>query len=258
MAAYPAMPSLLPRLLPALFLAAFTTLAATPAISPHPRLHLAGDSTMADKPQDPPNPEHGWGQLLPALFFDPAVIVNHAVNGRSTKSFRDLGHWDKLRTDLLPGDFVLLQFGHNDEKTTDPVRFAAPTAYAENLRRYIAEIRAAGAHPLLATPVARRQWDDSGHLVETHGDYLTAMREVATTEAVPLLELNALTAELERVHGLEGSKRLHLWLPAGRWTRHPAGLEDDTHYSAYGATCVATLAVRELIRLQLTPATWLK
>lgn len=254
------MPLLLPRLFSLLCLSALIAVAAdsvTPS-APHPRLHLAGDSTMANKPQDPPNPEYGWGQPLPAFFLDPSVIVNHAVNGRSTKSFRDLGHWAALLADLRPGDFVLLQFGHNDEKTEDPARFAAPDVYAENLRRYIAEIRTAGATPLLATPVARRSWTKAGELSETHGDYLAAVRRVAATEDVPLLELNILTSDLERAHGPEGSKRLHLWLPAGRWVRHPAGLEDDTHYSAYGATCVATLAVRELIRLQLPPATWLK
>ncbi len=230
---------------------------ATPAVPPV--LYLVGDSTMADKPVDPPNPEHGWGQMLPLFFRDPARIRNFAVNGRSTKSFIDEGRWQKVRDGLRPGDFVIIQFGHNDEKSADPARYAAPDgAYRTNLIRFVRETRAKGATPILATPVARRRWDAEGHLVDTHGAYPEAMRSVAAAEKVPLLELNRLTAELELAHGPEGSKKLHLWVGPGVYTRKPEGYKDDTHFSAYGATAVATLAVREMIRLDLPPVDWLK
>ncbi len=224
-----------------------------------PRLHLAGDSTMADKPTDPPNPEHGWGQMLPAFFRDSAMVVNYAANGRSTKSFIDEGRWQKLVDALQPGDWVIVQFGHNDEKEDKPAVYAAPQgAYKDNLRRFIADVRAKGANPALATSVARRKWSAEGKLVDTHGQYPDALRAVAKEEKVPLLELNTLTMALEEGHGVEGSKRLHLYYPPGAYTRHPEEWKDDTHYSAYGAERVAALAVQEILRLQLPLKDWLK
>ncbi len=227
------------------------SLLAIPASGAEPargvRLHLAGDSTMANKPTEPPNPEHGWGQLLPKFFKDPATVINYALNGKSTRSFIAEGTWQKLVDALQPGDWTIIQFGHNDEKIYPNSR----GEYQANLRRMVADVRAKGANPILATPCARRLWDDAGHLVDTHGDYPAAVREVAATEKVPLLEMNRLTAALEEEHGPEGSKRLHLWIAAGVYERQPAGYEDNTHYSAYGAERVAALAVQEIFRLKL-------
>ena len=143
-----------------------------------PTLHLIGDSTMADKPKEPANPETGWGQALPALLKPEAGrVVNYAMNGRSTKSFIDEGRWTKVVAALQPGDFVIIQFGHNDEKADKPAVYAAPRgAYQDNLRRFVREARAHGATPLLATPVARRRWNERGELVDTHGDYPAALR----------------------------------------------------------------------------------
>lgn len=234
--------------------------AATLPASDAPRVHLAGDSTMADKPIDPPNPEHGWGQLFPRYFREPAMIVNHAQNGRSTKSFIAEGRWQTLVDALRPGDWAIIQFGHNDQKVEDPARYAGPDGgFRENLRRFVQEVRAKGATPILAPPVARRRWNEAGdQLVDTHGAYPDAVRAVAKELDVPLLELNRLTTELEQGHGVEGSKRLHLWIPAGVYERKPDGYQDDTHYSAYGADRVAALAVQEILRLGLPLAKWLK
>ena len=227
--------------------------------APEPKLHLIGDSTMANKPTDPPNPEHGWGQMLPQFFRDPAMVVNHAVNGRSTKSFIDEGRWQQVLDELHPGDFVLIQFGHNDEKVDDPKRGTTPDGtYTDNLRRFVRETRAKGATPLLATPVARRKWDAQGHLVDTHGAYPDAMRHVAREENVPLLELQKLTTAMEEQAGVEGSKKIHLWIKPGEYARLPDGRQDDTHYSEYGATRVAELAVQEMRRLELPICRWLK
>lgn len=218
-----------------------------------PRVHLAGDSTMANKDRAKPNPEYGWGEMLPRYFRDPVCVVNYAQNGKSTKSFIGEGRWEKLCAALQPGDWVIIQFGHNDQKTADPKRHSpARTDFAANLRRFIADVRAAGAHPVLATSVVRRKWDEAGRaLVDTHGDYPAATREVAASEGVPLLELHELTRQLEEGHGVEGSKRLHLWIPADTYELKPAGWKDDTHFSAYGADRVAALAVQEIVRLNL-------
>jgi lysophospholipase L1-like esterase len=230
-----------------------------PAIMPAqsrsaPRIHLAGDSTMADKPTDPPNPEFGWGQLLPKFFSDPAMIVNHAANGRSTRSFLTEGRWQQLVDALRPGDWAIIQFAHNDEKIFPTAR----GEFQDNLRRFVADVRAKQAHPVLATPCARRSFDGSGTLLDTHGDYPDAVRAVAAQTGVPLLEMNRLTMSLEEGHGPEGSKRLHLWIGAGVYQRQPDGYRDDTHYSAYGAERVAALAVQEMIRLQLPVVEWLR
>jgi lysophospholipase L1-like esterase len=223
-----------------------------------PRLHLAGDSTMADKERNTPNPEYGWGEVLPRLMKDPTVVVNHAKNGRSTRSFRGEGLWAQLLGQLQPGDWVIIQFGHNDQKA-DAARHTLPRdGYMENLRRFLFEVREKGAHPVLATPVARRKWSDAGELVDTHGDYPDAMRVVARNEHVPLLELTELTMALERELGVEGSKRLHLWIPDGVYARKKGPWADDTHYSEYGAERVAALAAQEIRRLQLPLADWLK
>ena len=224
-----------------------------------PKLHLIGDSTMANKPTDPPNPEHGWGQLLSKVFQEPTMVVNYAMNGRSTKSFIDEGRWKEVVDALQAGDWVIIQFAHNDEKRENPAVFAeARGAYQENLRRFISESRAKQANPILATPIVRRSWDAAGHLVETHGDYPEAMRAVATAEKVPLLEMNKLSAAMVEGHGVEGSKRIYLWIQPGAYARQPAGWQDNTHFSAYGAERVAALAVQELIRLQLSLADWLR
>ena len=154
-------------------------------------MHPIGDSTMADKPLEKPNPERGWGQLLPRYFRDPAMVVNHAKNGRSSKSFRDEGLWQPVLDALRPGDFVIIQFGHNDEKKEDPTRYSDPkTTFRENLRRYVSETRAKGARPILATPINRREFDAEGKLKDTHGDYPPAVRAVAAEEKVPLLDLH--------------------------------------------------------------------
>jgi lysophospholipase L1-like esterase len=219
-----------------------------------PRVHLAGDSTMADKPTEPPNPEHGWGQLLPKFFKEPAMIVNHAANGRSTRSFITEGRWQKLVDALRPGDWVIIQFAHNDEKIFPNAR----GEFQNNLRRFVADVRAKQANPILATPCVRRSFDEAGKLVDTHGDYPEAVRAVAAETKVPFLEMTRLSMELEERHGPEGSKHLHLWIGAGVYQRQLEGYQDNTHYSAYGAERVAALAVQEIIRLQLPLADWLR
>lgn len=237
--------------LAALFCLALATAGAT-------TLHLAGDSTMANKERKQPNPEYGWGELLPRYFGERLRIANHALNGRSTKSFLAEGHWAKLVAALEPGDWVIVQFGHNDPKP-DALRHTEPRGeFSANLRRMIADVRARGATPLLATSVARRSWNTAGTaLIDTHGDYVIVTREIAAAEHVPLLELNRLTTQLEEAHGVEGSKRLHLWIAPGAYARKPAGWQDDTHYSTYGAERVAALAVQEIIRLGLPLADFL-
>jgi len=225
----------------------------------HPALHLVGDSTMADKPVDKPNPERGWGQLFPTLVREPARIVNHAVNGRSTKSFRDEGRWENVLTQLEAGDYVLIEFGHNDEKKEDPKRYAAAdTDFKANLRRFIHEARAKGATPLLATPVNRRKFDSKGELTDTHGAYPDAVRVVAAEENVPLIDLHKLTRPLLEKLGPEESKSLFVWVKPGEYAILPQGRQDNTHFNEKGALTIAQLVATEIRAQKLPIAAWLK
>jgi lysophospholipase L1-like esterase len=218
---------------------------------------MIGDSTMADKPLD--LPERGWGQLLPQFFTDPAMVHNHAVNGRSSKSFIDEGRWQTVLNELKPGDFVIIQFGHNDEKSEDPKRYTDPaTSYRDNLRRFVREARAKQAFPILATSVSRRKFDAQGKLVDTHGAYPEATRKVARELDVPLLDLQPATAKMIEAAGVEGSKKFFMWIEPGKYEKLPKGSQDDTHFVELGATRVAALAVEEMRAAQLPLARWLK
>ena len=220
--------------------------------APAPTLHLVGDSTMADK-GDADYPERGWGQLLREFVRPPWRLVNYAVNGRSTKSIRDGGQWQNLLDQLRPGDWVVIEFGHNDSKKENPAVYAdADVAYRENLRRFIREVRERGGHPVLATPVVRRAWNEAGQLRDTHGPYLVAVRTVAAAEQVPLLDLEAATRELLTGLGPEKSKDLFMIFAPGIHPRLPEGKTDNTHLVTAGARQVAALAVREMRRLGLT------
>ena len=223
----------------ALALAAIVGAIAEPTVD----VYLVGDSTMADKPTPETNPERGWGQLLPHFFDEHVAIHNNAVNGRSTKSFIDEGKWGAVEHALKPGDYVFIQFGHNDEKVEDSARYAAPyTAYRKNLERFVAEARAKGATPILFTPIVRRKFNAQGTLEDTHGAYPLVVREVARDLNVAFVDLQMLTEDFVRGAGPEGSKKLYVWVAPGESSMYPEGRQDDTHLSVLGATRVAQLA----------------
>lgn len=223
-----------------------------------PTLFLAGDSTMADKP-DLAHPERGWGQLFRELVRPSLRLDNRAVNGRSTRSFRDEGRWDELLESLSPGDWVVIQFGHNDQKSHDPARFTDPDGeYRANLLRFVRETRARSGRPVLATSVVRRRFDEDGAFFDSHGEYPRVVREVAAEEGVPLLEMEDATRGLVRDLGAEGSRALYLHYEPGEHPRLPDGLRDDTHFSEHGARQVAELAAREMARVHLEVVRHLK
>jgi pectinesterase len=216
-----------------------------------PALHLAGDSTIADKALLA-FPERGWGQAFRPWLRAPWHLVNHAVNGRSTKSFRALGHWQRLLDGLHAGDVVVIEFGHNDEKKEDPERYADPTTdFPAHLRDFIREVREREALPVLATPIVRRAWNDDGTLQNTHGDYVAAVRSVATEEHVPLMEMEALTRKLLLELGPEASKKLFVIYAPGEHPGVPEGKTDNTHLNEDGSRRVAALAAAEMQRLGL-------
>lgn len=216
-----------------------------PAAAQKPRVtvYLAGDSTMAEKTSDK-RPETGWGEYLQSQFDDSKVTVeNHAQNGRSTKSFIDEGRWQKIADKLKKGDYVFIEFGHNDQKKEDPKRFAdANGLYRENLIRFVREVRAKKAFPVLLTPVMRRRFNEKGEFYDTHGEYPDAVRKVAAELNVPLIDMHRRSESIIKNLGVEGSKRLFLILAERAHPNYPKGVDDNTHFSAFGAEQMARAA----------------
>lgn len=217
-----------------------------------PILFLIGDSTMANKENPDKNPEHGWGQVFPQFLTAGIEIQNHAVNGRSSKSFRTEGRWDKVEKQLKKGDFVIIQFGHNDQKIKDSTKFTNPyTQYRANLERYVNEARAKGATPVLMTSIVRRNFNENGVLIDTHKEYPLVVRMVANDLKVPFVDMQLLTEQMEISYGPGNSKKLHLYYKEGEDPYYPKGKEDDTHLSKLGAETVAKLAAKNLKALKI-------
>ncbi len=214
-----------------------------------PTVFLCGDSTMANKAVIDA-PETGWGMVLPEYFTDAVRIENHAVNGRSTKSFRTLGHWKGMIDKVKKGDYVLLQFGHNDQKESDTARYAMPkTDYKQNLTQFIAEIRAKGANPILATPVMRRKFDDKDKFVDQHGEYPSVVRALAKDLNVPLLDMHQKSQKAIEANGVDGSKSMFMIFGGGYSPKFPKGSEDNTHFTRYGAELMASIAAESLVEI---------
>jgi lysophospholipase L1-like esterase len=220
------------------------------------RIFTIGDSTMANKKPEV-YPETGWGQVLQNYFDKTVTIKNHAVNGRSTKSFIDEGRWKVILDSLKKDDYVFIQFGHNDQKINDSTRYASPFGtYSENLEKFISETREKGAAPVLFTSIVRRKFDENGKLTDTHGDYPVAVRQVAEKMNVPLIDLQKLTEDWVNYLGDEPSKKMFLWtVPDDRFLE---GRKDDTHLSEKGATEVARLVVEECKKKKLSIAKYIR
>lgn len=214
------------------------------------RLFTIGDSTMSysTRAYDPAYDRgYGWGQAL-CLIFDPVrlEVCNRARSGRSSKSFIDEGHWDKVLAELSAGDYLVIQFGGNDQKD-DPKRHTdAETTFRDNFRRFIREVRAKGAEPLLATSLVRRRFDRNGKLIDTYGPYITAVEAVGRECGVSVVDLHAATWKLVEAAGPDQSKRYFNHIEPGVVERFPQGRADNTHWNYEGACAVARLFAAEL------------
>lgn len=202
-----------------------------------PTLYLAGDSTVTDQYAEP---AASWGQMLPALLDDRLAVANHAKSGATLKSFLTDLRLDKLLSGMKAGDWLFIQFGHNDQKREWPQSYADPQiSYPAYLRAYIAEARRRGAHPVLVTSPERRNFDGQGHVSDTLGSYAAAMRKVAAEEHIPLIDLNADSRAIYEALGSDVA-------PAA----FNDGGADRTHHNNYGAWLLAS-AVAERIRKQI-------
>jgi len=220
-------------------------------------IYMIGDSTMADKPTED-NPERGWGQLFP-LFFDSTVIIeNHAKNGRSTRSFLAESLWQPILQKIRPGDYVFIQFGHNDEKKEKVDRYTSPEDYRKNLVKFVTEAQEKKGNPILCTPIVRRRFDENGKFFDEHGVYPDVVREVAARYKVPLIDMHRKSEKLVVGLGPDSSKRAFLWIEPGKYKSLPEGRQDNTHFSEYGATIMAGLAVEGIRELKIPLAEHLK
>ena len=221
-------------------------------------IYMIGDSTMSVYPSSL-YPRMGWGQPLGSSFEAKcATVIDKALSGRSSKSFYDEGAWTPVKNALQPGDYVLIQFGHNDEKSDDPARYTDPqTTYKQYLTTYVNDARAKSATPLLLTPVNRNSWN-GGRVSDSHGKYPPAVRELAASLNVELIDLTALTkVYFERIGQVETTK-LFLVLAAGQSANYPDGVTDSTHLQEKGALKVGQLAMANAYDQKLTIASYLK
>ena len=223
----------------AIFLMAFTVPDKKPIT-----IWLCGDSTMSIK-EKRAYPETGWGMPF-VYFWDSTVsIENLAKNGRSTSSFKNEGLWKKVLDGAKEGDYVFIQFGHNDEVQTKKT-YTTETEFKANLKQYITEARSKKAIPILLTPMARRKFDVAGKIEGTHDVYSQIVRDIARDEKVILFDMDKITQQLYQQVGVENSKLLFLQLKPGEHPNYPDGKEDNTHFNELGARLVAQLVLDEI------------
>jgi lysophospholipase L1-like esterase len=214
------------------------------------KVWLIGDSTMSIK-ETKAFPETGWGMPF-SYFFDSTVIVeNRAKNGRSSKSFRMEGLWEQVFTSLKEGDYVFIQFGHNDEGKEKIGRYTTPDEFRANLTRYVSETRIKKAIPVLITPAARRRFDSTGKVIESHPIYSDVVRKVAREESVALIDLDSKSQQLLQKLGPEQSKCLFNHLEPDEHPNYTTGKTDDTHFNEYGARKMASLVLNRIRELNL-------
>ncbi len=215
---------------------------------------LTGDSTIVDQDNDP---WASWGQMIPRFFDDRLAIANHAESGESANGFIAERRLEKIMSLFRPGDYLFIEFGHNDMKQTGEGR-GAYLHYYESLKELALAARAAGGHPVLLTPTQRRTFDENGQIVNSHEDYPDAMRQLAEDENIPLIDLHAMTKVFYEALGVEGSKRSLVHYPAGTFPGQTAELADNTHFNPYGAYQIAKMVIEGMLQLDLPLTRYLR
>lgn len=218
-----------------------------------PTVFLCGNSTVVDYDGEP---YAAWGQMIPRFFNDKVCIANYAESGLSANTFIGGLRLEKALTRMKKGDYVLVEFGHNDQKQKDPGK-GAYYSFAYYIKQYIDEARLKGAHPILVTPT-RRQFDKDGKIRDTHGDYPAAIREIAAREGVPVIDLQEMTRVLCESMGVEESKHLYMHYPANTYPGQTQELKDNSHFSTFGAYEVAKCVIEGIRKHNLPLARELK
>lgn len=198
-------------------------------------VYLAGNSTVVDQDDEP---WASWGQMIPRFFKPGVAIADHAESGLTLGSFIGSHRLDKVMSLIKPGDYLFVEFGHNDQKEKR-ANDGPYKSYTERLKTYITETRAKKAIPVIVTSTSRRAFNDSGRVVNTLGDYPAAARKVARELNVPLIDINAMTADFYNALGVEKSKKAFVHYPANSYPGQDKPLEDNTHFNPYGAYEIA-------------------
>ncbi len=217
---------------------------------------MIGDSTMAIKQPDK-FPETGWGVAFAEVFDEQIKVDNRAKNGRSTKSFINQGLWKQVTDSIKAGDYLFIQFGHNDEKVQKPSTGTSIDEFKKNLALFVQEIRKVNGTPVLLSPIARRNFEN-GELVDTHGAYPLAVKQLADSLQVTFIDLTALSSKMLADAGEQASKDFFLHLAPAEHENYPQGVTDNTHLNSYGAKAITDLVTAELIRQQDPLAGFLK
>lgn len=210
-------------------------------------IYLCGNSTVVDQDDEP---WASWGQMIPRWFNQNVAIANYAESGETAASFIAAGRLKKALSMIKPGDYIFMEFGHNDQKEKSPGK-GAYYNFSMNLKIFVDEARAHGATPIFVTPTQRRSFDNNGKINETHGDYPAAMMAVAKRENVQLIDLHQMTRELFETLGVDNSRKALVHYPANTFPRQPKALEDNTHFNPYGAYEVAKCIVMGIKELDL-------
>lgn len=212
-----------------------------------PTLFIAGNSTVVDEGSEPWT---GWGQVFPLFMDENIAVANYAESGQAANTFVSSRRFDKLLTQMKPGDWLIIEFGHNDQKQTGEGKGAYESFY-DDLKYLIDGTRAAGGNPVLITPVQRRHFDEKGILKHTHGDHPDAMRKLAADEGVPLIDLTEMTTRLYTAWGPEESTKAFVHYPAGTFPEQEEDLEDNTHFNPFGGWQIAKCVVQGIIDADL-------
>ncbi|WP_227871854.1 rhamnogalacturonan acetylesterase [Paenibacillus bovis] len=224
----------------------FTTPAVTQDVYTHlPTIYLAGDSTVQTY-REAQRPQAGWGQMIGQYLDDSIAVSNQAIGGRSSRSFIEQGRLDTIISQIQPGDYLMIQFGHNDADRK-PERYTPVQDYHNYLKVYIHGARSKGATPILVTPVSRRDYNASGQFNVSFPEYVAAMKQVAAETQTPLLDLSARSVAYYNSVGIEGTTSIFLHVQPGLYPYFPNGVVDNTHFQEYGAMQIAGL-VAEGIR----------
>ncbi|MBN1523070.1 MAG: rhamnogalacturonan acetylesterase [Spirochaetales bacterium] len=210
------------------------------------RIYIAGDSTASHYARNLA-PRTGWGQVLQEYFNDAVTVKNYAASGRSSKSYIAELQLKRIEMEIQPGDYLLVQFGHNDEKKDDPDRYTEPfTTFKENLKIFIESGKKLKFHVVLVTPINRRSFDAEGKIRNTHTDYPAAMIELGKEMNIPVIDMTALSKDLFEKAGPEEAKKYFLYGKKDELKWYPKGVADDTHFSEYGAKTLAGIIAKEL------------
>ena len=216
-------------------------------VSDVPTIFLCGNSTVVDQDNEP---WASWGQMITRFFDDQVCVANYAESGESANTFIAAGRLKKALSQMKAGDYLFMEFGHNDQKQKGPGK-GAYYSFMTSLKTFIDEARARGAHPILVTPTQRRSFDERGKIKDTHEDYPEAMKWLAHKENVPLIDLNSMTRVLYEAMGVENSKKAFVHYPANTYPGQTKALEDNTHFNPYGAYEVAKCIVMGIKKLDL-------